>query len=135
MQAAAVTGLACCGVSGCTQAPRPTGPGGTTVTVDISQPAYAALASTGGAAYAANPNDPDRAIIVYRAAADKVNAFSSRCTHQGGQVLLPSNGLAICSLHGSQFSTDGTYIQGLAPTSLPAYTAVLSGTIITITVT
>jgi Rieske Fe-S protein len=131
MKAVATAGVAAYGLQGCTQATKP---GVKTVTVDISQPANAALASAGGAVFVNNPNDAERAIIVYRAAADKVNAFTSRCTHQGGQVGLPSGGVETCALHGSQFSTDGSLIQGPAALPLPVYPATLNGTVITITV-
>jgi cytochrome b6-f complex iron-sulfur subunit len=131
--AAATAGIAAYVFPGCTQAQRP-GAHTATVTVDISQPANAALANVGGAVFVNNPLDADRAIIVYRAAAGTVNAFSSRCTHQGGQVQLPVNGVETCFVHGSQYSSDGTVILGPATQNLAAYTAVLNGTVITITV-
>jgi cytochrome b6-f complex iron-sulfur subunit len=130
---AATAGIAAYVFPGCTQAPRP-GAQPVTVTVDISLAANAALASVGGAVFVDNPLDAERAIIVYRAAIDKVNAFSSRCTHLGGPVQLPVNGVETCPWHFSQYSTDGTVIQGPALQNLATYTAVQNGTVITITV-
>jgi cytochrome b6-f complex iron-sulfur subunit len=130
----AVAGIAAYVLPGCTQAQKPGAPGATTITVDVAQPANAALANVGGAVFVNNPLDADRAIIVFRAATDKVNAFTSRCTHLGGQVQLPVNGVETCILHGSQYSTDGTVILGPATQNLATYTAVVNGTVITITV-
>jgi cytochrome b6-f complex iron-sulfur subunit len=130
---AATAGIAAYVLPSCTQAPRPGAPP-VTVTVDISQSANAPLANVGGAVFVDNPLDAERAIIVYRAATDKVNAFSSRCTHLGGQVQLPVSGVETCILHGSQYSSDGTVILGPALQNLATYTAVLNGTVITITV-
>jgi cytochrome b6-f complex iron-sulfur subunit len=129
----AAAGIAAYVLPGCTQAPKP-GAQSVTVTVDTSLPANAALANAGGAVFVNNPLDADRPIIVYRAATDKVNAFSSRCTHMGGPVQLPVNNVETCPWHFSQYSTDGTVVLGPATQNLPVYAAVISGTVITITV-
>jgi Rieske Fe-S protein len=106
-----------------------------TVTVDLSVPANAPLQTIGGSVYVSNPKTPDYPIIVYRKSAAEAAAFSSQCPHQGGVVApVDAGGFAICTLHGSVFNSGGKLQSGQATRDLAAYPAVLSGTIITITV-
>ena len=39
-------------------------------------------------------------------------AFDSRCTHQGGKLSEPQDGIMTCPLHGSQFSVEGENLVG-----------------------
>jgi cytochrome b6-f complex iron-sulfur subunit len=118
-------------VSCATSSKSPTSPGGS-VTIDVTQSANAVLAAPGGALYVNDPNDADRPIIVVRIDQTTVNAFSSRCTHLGGQVALPSGGVETCPVHGSQFDTAGKVLAGPATANLKTYVATISNNVITI---
>ena len=39
-------------------------------------------------------------------------AFDSRCTHQGGELSAPKDGIMTCPLHGSQFDVEGDNLVG-----------------------
>jgi len=62
-------------------------------------------------------------VIVIRKDENAVIAISSRCTHLGCEVDLPSNGMIDCSCHGSQFKTDGTVVKGPADKKLERFKA------------
>lgn len=102
--------------------------------VDITTPANASLASVGGAVFVADPDDATRAIIVCRTGMDTVSAFSSKCTHAGGQVALPGkDGVCICQAHGSRFDMTGKVLAKPAKQDLKKFVATLSGSNIRIT--
>jgi Rieske Fe-S protein len=104
------------------------------LTVDINVPANAALASVGGAVFVADPGDSFRAIIVCRTGPDTVSAFSSKCTHAGGQVALPGkDGTSVCQMHGSRFDMTGKVLLKPATQDLKKFAVTLSGSRITIT--
>lgn len=109
--------------------------GGTpkTITIDITENANSALQAAGGSIFISDPNDSARPIIVYRESDSEINAFSSRCTHQGGPVGLINNGKGVCAWHASEFDIEGEVIKGPATSNLKAFAAVLNGNIITIT--
>jgi Rieske Fe-S protein len=101
--------------------------------VDINAPANAALASVGGAVFVADPSDSTRAIIVIRSGSDTVSAFSSKCTHAGGQVGLPGkDGVSVCQMHGSGFDVMGKVLSKPATQDLKKFVATLSGSSISI---
>jgi Rieske Fe-S protein len=100
-----------------------------TVTADISQAAFTALQTVGGAAYA----DSNRLVLI-RSSANQVTALSAICTHAGCTVSLPNSGSIQCSCHGSAFNLQGAVTNGPAQTNLPSYPATLSGNIITVAV-
>jgi Rieske Fe-S protein len=101
------------------------------LTLDLSQAAYNTLKTPGGAVYATVPIVKDKLIVV-RLSTTGVAAFSSKCTHEGCQVNLPSAGVAVCPCHNSRFDTLGNVISGPAKTNLTKYNAVLSGNVINI---
>lgn len=114
--------------------PSPTNTSHQTVTLDISQPDNSALASVNGGVKI-SVNGVSNPVMVTRVSQTNVAAFSTKCTHQGCDVNLPaSNGVISCPCHGSTFSIQGHVTGGPAQSNLTAYTATLSGNIVTITV-
>ncbi|MCU6481594.1 Rieske Fe-S protein [Arthrobacter silviterrae] len=73
-------------------------------------------------------------IVIFRAAQDKVYAYSDVCTHAGCEVA-PSGADFKCPCHGSVFKgADGTVITGPAKQALPRYAAAIDGEWITVSV-
>jgi len=128
---AIAAGLGCYGLQSCDNGEKPSS-ADTTLTLDITAAPNDALQQTGGAVYVVNPNDADRPIIVVRVSETQVNAFSSRCTHAGCKVNLPSGGRAVCPCHNAVFDTAGNRLSGPANGSLTSYEAALNGNIVTI---
>ena len=123
-------GAAACGtlLAGCS----PAGSAGSGLTLDLTQPANQSLATVGGTlALDAEAIDP-QGILLYRSSETAVLAFSRKCTHQGCTVGAFEDGVATCPCHRSQFSTDGNVVRGPARNPLHTYTAVLSGSTVTI---
>jgi Rieske Fe-S protein len=102
------------------------------IILDITKPDYTALAKINGALKIPNPHDKKKPIIVCRTSETAVTAFSSKCTHFGCEVGLPENNTITCPCHGSKFDATGKVIHGPARKNLPAFSAVLEGTNITI---
>jgi cytochrome b6-f complex iron-sulfur subunit len=96
------------------------------ITVDLTDPAYAALKTVGGFAY---KND----IIVIRSTETVYVALSKVCTHSQCTVAYnSSNNNLPCPCHGSLFSINGTVVNGPAPTALKKYDVKQNGNILTI---
>ena len=109
----------------------PPGPGGTpppsgNITIDLTDPKYSALNTTGGFTVV-------QSIIVANLGSGNFVALSSVCTHQGCTIAFNSavNNFP-CPCHGSVFSTTGAVVNGPASTPLKAYTVSKSGNILTI---
>ncbi len=104
--------------------PAPSGgdnTGGAT-TVDLTSNDFSALKTVGGFAYSGN-------IIIIRTSSTTYIALSKICTHQSCTVAYNSTADRIdCPCHGSQYSINGTVIQGPAPSSLKTYTVKVEGT-------
>lgn len=67
-------------------------------------------------------------LIVTRVGENEVAAFSSECPHAGYQVLLPENGVLVCSSgHGGRFDLHGKAVGGPPPRSLQNFAATLRG--------
>ncbi|MBI1803424.1 MAG: Rieske 2Fe-2S domain-containing protein [Ignavibacteriae bacterium] len=91
-------------------------------TLDLSDPANSSLQSNGGYLY-------KNGVIVARTGSGAYIAVSMACTHQGTTVQYDlSNNRFHCPLHGSNFATDGTVINGPASSPLKKYNTTLSGT-------
>ncbi len=91
-------------------------------TLDLTNPAYSALNSSGGYLY----ND---GVIVARTVTGSYVAVSQTCTHAGGTVEYNKSGNDFyCPVHGSVYSLDGNVVQGPAPSPLMKYNTSLSGT-------
>lgn len=103
----------------------------TEVVIDLADPGYAALARAGGAAKV----DVGTAlpVIVSHLNDGSYAAFSSRCTHQGCQVPLPSSaGVIRCPCHGSRFDGAGRVTGGPATRDLPRVSLVQDGNVLTL---
>ena len=98
--------------------------------LDVTTGAYMALATVNGSAMVTTSNDT---IIVVRTSATTVAALSAICTHQGCTVNYSAGATDLqCPCHGAAFSLTGSVQNGPATTPLKAYTATVSGNIITI---
>ncbi len=124
------TGLGC--LSGCKKddtAP----PSGVDFTLDLTDPANAALVAAGGYVY----RGPSDALIVAHTAAGTYIAASRRCTHQ--QTTLEFNAGSthyICSNHNAQFAADGSVARAPdsgSATNLKTYAVTQNGNILHIT--
>lgn len=61
---------------------------------------------------------PDGQVLLVRTG-DQVKAYNAACTHKGTIVDAPVDGVATCSNHGSEFSTeDGSVVKGPATSPL-----------------
>lgn len=93
-------------------------------TIDISQSPYTALQNTGSSVY-------KDGIIIARLSSASFTALSQACTHQGTTVQYEqSNNRMHCPLHGSNYKTDGSVINGPATRPLQKYNTSLSGTML-----
>jgi Rieske Fe-S protein len=118
--------LAACGGSPTAPSPPRTG----TVSINLDDPAYAALGTVGGSVKVAWPND--HPVIVRRISGGGYEALSSTCPHAGCEVGLPANGVISCPCHGSRFDSDGQLLAGPASSNLFPATVTLSGRQLTI---
>lgn len=90
-------------------------------TLDLGQSAYQVLQSTGGSVY-------KDSIIIARVSQTEFVAVSQICTHQGSTIQYDSaNKRFHCPSHGSNFSLDGSVINGPAGRALVKYNTSLSG--------
>lgn len=90
-------------------------------TLDLTQPANAALNNAGGYVYS-------NGVIVAKTLAGAIIAVSQSCTHQGVTVQYQSdNNQFYCSGHGSAFSLTGAVKNGPANGALKQYTVSISG--------
>ena len=105
---------------------------GKTITLDLTAVENAPLNSIGGAITISDPNDSSRPMIVSRISSVEVAAFSSRCTHMGSEVPLPSDNRIVCPCHKAIFDGSGGLISGPAKSGLRRYPAALEGTVVTI---
>ena len=95
-------------------------------TLDLTEPANAALTSVGGAIVKSG-------IAVIHTAVDEYVALSTRCTHQSCTVTYRANSEEmVCPCHGSRFDNKGDVLQGPATRSLTRYAVSLSGNVLTV---
>jgi cytochrome b6-f complex iron-sulfur subunit len=90
---------------------------GTSLCLDLSDPANAQLANPGGARLLSVDG---KALIVGRVSATEVVALSSICTHAGCTVRFASTRMS-CPCHGSLFGLDGSVQRGPATRPLTSY--------------
>ncbi len=76
-------------------------------------------------------------ILVRIAAGNTASSFTAvqvACTHEGTSINYnQGQGIFICPLHGSEFSTTGQVLLGPATASLQKFTVTVNGTIATVT--
>ncbi len=104
--------------------------GSTAATVDFSldltQPANAALTTTGGFVYS-------NGVIVAKTNSGSIIAVSSACTHQGTSVQYQAAASRFhCPNHGSKFSESGAVTEGPATTNLKQYNVTVNGNIVSV---
>ena len=100
----------------------PTAPSNVDFTLDLTNSANTALNTNGGYVYHGG-------VIVARTTGGTFVAVSQYCTHAGGTVVYESRvNEFYCPVHGSVFSTNGSVVNGPAPTALVKYNTSLAGT-------
>jgi cytochrome b6-f complex iron-sulfur subunit len=121
-------GVLCAGCLGaCKSEDGITAPAGVDFTLDMSTPAYQALANPGGYVY------KDGVIVAHLAGGAYV-AVSQTCTHQGGTVAYESGANRFhCPNHGSNFATDGSVQNGPATVPLRQYAVSVNGSLVHVT--
>jgi len=92
-------------------------------TVDLTLPANAALAHTGGSVINGN-------VIVIKTSTG-YEALSLICTHQGCTVNFTGSGF-ICPCHGGSYNINGVVTSGPPPANLTQYTVTKTGNVLTI---
>lgn len=96
------------------------------ITVDLTDPVYAALKTVGGFAYKGD-------IIIIRSTETVYIALSKVCTHSQCTVTYNSSSKDIpCPCHGSKFNTGGAVLNGPAESPLKKYDVKQNGNILTI---
>jgi cytochrome b6-f complex iron-sulfur subunit len=109
------------------QPTQPTTPTNVNITLDLTQPANASLATPGGYIYTGG-------IIVAKTTGGSFIAVSQACTHQGTTIQYEgTNQRFYCPNHGATFSNTGAVTNGPATSSLKQYKTSLSGNMLTIT--
>lgn len=122
LSSAAVAVTYCFGGCQPTKNGIPTAPSNVNFTLDLTNPAYGSLNSSGGYIY-------NNGVIVARTVSGSYVAVSQYCTHAGGTVVYDKSGNDFyCPVHGSVFSINGSVIQGPASSPLMKYNTSLSGT-------
>lgn len=113
--------LACSYCLGCKTQDPISAPTNVDFTLDLTNPAYAALKTNGGYLY-------NGGVIVARTTSGAYVALSQACTHEGTAVVyLPANNQFYCQAHGSTFATNGAVTRGPAGSPLVAYKTTLTG--------
>ncbi|MBD3419002.1 MAG: Rieske 2Fe-2S domain-containing protein [Chitinivibrionales bacterium] len=92
------------------------------VTLELSNESYAALAGQGGAVKI-RVKGFDRPVIVMRIGNESARALFSKCTHLNCEVALPEEDKIPCPCHGSYFNLRGEVQQGPAKKNLRAFPA------------
>lgn len=68
----------------------------------------------------------EKPLLITRVSETRVAAFSSQCTHAGYEVLLPEQGILVCSSgHGGSFDLEGRVLSEPPKTNLQSYPAQL----------
>ena len=112
-----------------------------TLKLDINDPRFSALQNAGDAVKIGNAIAPGIQNVlpgfypmsIVRESESAVRAVAMECTHNGCMVGEFTAGLFTCPCHGSQFTAAGNVVRGPAELPLPAYTATLAGSIVTVT--
>ncbi|UOQ54624.1 QcrA and Rieske domain-containing protein [Hymenobacter cellulosivorans] len=108
----------------------PTGPAGVDFTLDLTEPANAAL------------NDPQKgyvygasnAVIVAKLTDGSYIAVQAPCTHEGTTIVFEaSSSMFRCPNHGSMFTANGTVANGPAARALKKYTVSRTGNTLRVT--
>jgi len=105
------------------QAAAPAGSGSGTAAGPAALTTTSAVPVGGGKIFAAQK------IVITQPRSGEFHGFSAVCTHQGCIVGTVSGGTINCPCHGSRFSiTNGSVVNGPAPSPLPAVSIKVQGT-------
>jgi len=105
------------------QAAAPAGSGSGTAAGPAALTTTSAVPVGGGKIFAAQK------IVITQPHSGEFHGFSAVCTHQGCIVGTVSGGTINCPCHGSRFSiTNGSVVNGPAPSPLPAVSIKVQGT-------
>jgi nitrite reductase/ring-hydroxylating ferredoxin subunit len=108
---------------------------GSSVCIDLNNPATAPLAQVNGQLIVIAPSAAKKLILV-RTSDTQVVALSDICTHAGCAVHYnPSQMILACPCHGSQFALSGSVIRGPAVAPLKTFPVSIDTTTNTLTVT
>ena len=108
--------------AGCSKDGSTPAPTDVDFTINLSDPANAALGAAGGFIYKNN-------IIIARTQTNAYIAVSQACTHEGTTVQFQgANNRFFCPNHGATFSTTGSVTNGPATKALVSYNTALTGT-------
>jgi cytochrome b6-f complex iron-sulfur subunit len=106
---------------------------GSNLCLDLTEPAYQALATVDGSLVIATATDR---ILVIRASATELLALSDRCTHAGCDVAYDRVGKQLtCPCHGSRYALTGEVTRGPATRALAVYPAQLDAASQVVTIT
>jgi len=102
------------------------GPSNVNFTLDLTNAANAAITKTGGSMIS-------NGVLIIRETGSNFSALSATCTHQGCQVgYYAASNQIVCPCHGGIYDMSGNVVSGPPPSALTAYTATLSGNILTV---
>ena len=111
-------------VESCVKPASPQGPS-VNFTIDLTQPGYAALNTSGGSIVSHN--------VVVVNSGGTYKAVAQACTHQGCAVVYSSGGNDfICNCHGGVYDINGNVTAGPPPAPLKTYSVSKSGNILTV---
>jgi cytochrome b6-f complex iron-sulfur subunit len=117
----AVTAVCVQCLDGCKQEDPISAPTNVDFTLDLTNPAYASLKTSGGYVY-------NGGVVVAYTANGTYVAVSQACTHAGANVTYDLNANAFyCPAHGSMFALNGTVSRGPAGSPLGTYKTTLTG--------
>ena len=99
---------------------------------NLNQSPFDSLKIVGGSVATQGNSFDSHGILLYKQSEKTILSFSRRCTHADKPLDAFSNGLAICSSHGSEFNLLGEPSKGPANTKLDQYTVQINGDTITV---
>jgi cytochrome b6-f complex iron-sulfur subunit len=105
-----------------------TSPGSVDFTVDLDDPANAALKTAGGSVI---KSIPDNSILIINMGNNVFHALSRICSHASCLVNYDSNNQKLpCPCHGSKFDLNGAVLNGPATRALTKYNTSLNGSLL-----
>lgn len=120
--AASITLCHCIGCSKSADNPGTTSPSGINFTLDLTEPANAALLAIGGSL-------AKDEVLVARTSSGAYIAVQQSCTHESFSLIYHvSAQLFICNKHGAAFNENGAVVNPPATQNLTVYNTKLNGT-------
>jgi nitrite reductase/ring-hydroxylating ferredoxin subunit len=113
------------GLSSCSKDESTVVPASVNVTLDITNPSYAALANTGGYVVVSN-------VVVANIGNGSYVAASLTCPHENRNSIRYQSNSFYCPEHGATFNNSGTCTNGITNKTLKIYNISKSGNTLTI---